>query len=128
MNLKARSGSMRRIMTNNAINYINEKRKLDFIVSNGEEAELPEAETLPLSNDEIKTSISPATLMNLIDGLPPVYNIIFNMYAIDEYSHKEIAEFLGIQESTSRANLAKARMILKKSVEEILIKERASYA
>ena len=67
-------------------------------------------------------------LMKMISELPEVYRMIFNMYAIDGLTHKEISEILNIKESTSRANLTKARFKLKKSVEDILIKERATYA
>ncbi|HNW99643.1 MAG TPA: sigma-70 family RNA polymerase sigma factor [Bacteroidales bacterium] len=121
-------GWMRRIMVNNAINYIKSKKKLKFIESIDDGIPIPDEDSLPVSNDEIKNCISSESLMNLISNLPPVYKMIFNMYAIDGYSHKDIADSLGIQESTSRSNLAKARIILKKSVEDILIKERASYA
>lgn len=51
-------------------------------------------------------------LLAIIQQLPPAYRIIFNLYAIDGYSHDEIAEMLGISTSTSRSNLHKARQKL----------------
>lgn len=48
-------------------------------------------------------------LLAIIQQLPPAYRIIFNLYAIDGYSHEEIAEMVGISASTSRSNLHKAR-------------------
>ena len=51
-------------------------------------------------------------LMDLISALPDGYRVVFNLHAIDGYSHKQIAEFLGIKESSSRSRLARARKIL----------------
>lgn len=51
-------------------------------------------------------------LLTIIQQLPPAYRIIFNLYAIDGYSHEEIAEMVGISASTSRSNLHKARQKL----------------
>jgi RNA polymerase sigma-70 factor (ECF subfamily) len=55
--------------------------------------------------------------MDCIDRLSPAYRTVFNMYVFEEYSHKEIAEILGISEGTSKSNLAKARMNLQKMLE-----------
>jgi RNA polymerase sigma-70 factor (ECF subfamily) len=51
-------------------------------------------------------------LLSIIQRLPPTYRIVFNLYAIDGYSHEEIAEMIGITASTSRSNLHKARLKL----------------
>jgi RNA polymerase sigma-70 factor (ECF subfamily) len=51
-------------------------------------------------------------LLAIIQQLPPAYRIIFNLYAVDGYSHEEIAEMVGISASTSRSNLHKARQKL----------------
>lgn len=51
-------------------------------------------------------------LLSMIQRLPPAYRIVFNLYAIDGYSHEEIAEITGISASTSRSNLYKARQKL----------------
>lgn len=58
-------------------------------------------------------------LLNLVAKLPDGYRIVFNLYAIEGYSHKEIAETLGIQESTSRSQLVKARKMLQSQVLEM---------
>ena len=55
-------------------------------------------------------------IMKLIASLPDGYRIVFNLYAIEGYSHKEIAALLGIQESTSRSQLVKARKMLQELV------------
>jgi len=51
-------------------------------------------------------------LISMIQQLPPAYRIVFNLYAVDGYSHEEIAEMTGISASTSRSNLHKARQKL----------------
>ncbi len=56
-------------------------------------------------------------LMVLINHLPDGYRVVFNLYAIEGYSHKEIAEALGIQEATSRSQLLKARKLLQSQIE-----------
>lgn len=55
-------------------------------------------------------------LMTLVTALPDGYRTVFNMYAIEGYSHKEIAEALGISEVTSRSQLNRARAILKEKI------------
>ena len=54
--------------------------------------------------------------MHEINQLPDGYRIVFNMYAIEGYSHKEIAEHLNISESSSRSQLARARVALMEKV------------
>jgi RNA polymerase sigma factor (sigma-70 family) len=56
-------------------------------------------------------------LLELIQKLPDRYRLVFNLYVLDDYSHKEIAEMLKISEGTSKSNLSRARQILKKQVE-----------
>ena len=57
-------------------------------------------------------------LMELVKALPTGYRIVFNMYAIDGYSHKEIADSLGISENTSKSQLSRARTYLQKLLKE----------
>lgn len=58
-------------------------------------------------------------LLQLIRQLPDGYRVVFNLYAIEGYSHQEIAEMLGIQESTSRSQLVKARKYLQTQLNEL---------
>jgi RNA polymerase sigma factor (sigma-70 family) len=57
-------------------------------------------------------------LLQIIQELPDRYRLVFNLYALDDYSHKDIAELLDISTGTSKSNLARARMILKEKIEE----------
>jgi RNA polymerase sigma factor (sigma-70 family) len=63
--------------------------------------------------------LNEAALLQLVSRLPDGYRIVFNLYAIEGYSHKEIADLLGIQESTSRSQLVKARKMLQTQIEQL---------
>ena len=58
-------------------------------------------------------------LMKVVTSLPPGFRTVFNMYAVEGYSHKEIAKMLGISETTSRTQFSRARVWLQKKIKEI---------
>jgi RNA polymerase sigma-70 factor (ECF subfamily) len=68
--------------------------------------------------DELK--IPHEKLMGMIQELPDGYRMVFNLYAIENYNHKEIASLLGISENTSKTQLLKARKVLKKKIEALV--------
>lgn len=68
---------------------------------------------IEIDNDDIDIDF----LLHCIQELPDRYRLVFNLYALDGYSHKEIAKMLTISVGTSKSNLARARMILKDKVE-----------
>lgn len=75
----------------------------------------------PLIDTEIEIGpeeVSLDYLLKLIQELPNQYRIVFNLYELDDYSHKEIAEMLNISEGTSKSNLHKAKLILKNKITE----------
>lgn len=57
-------------------------------------------------------------LLKIIQELPDRYRLVFNLYVLDGFSHKEIAEMMKISLGTSKSNLARARMILKQKIED----------
>ena len=63
-------------------------------------------------------SIGYKGLMKLIMELPTGFRTVFNMYAVEGYSHKEISDILGISESTSRTQLSRARLWLQNKIKE----------
>lgn len=103
-------GWIRRIMVNTALRTY-QRQRFDQ-ESSGYET-LPES---PVEADAI-ASLSEAELLTLINKLPDGYKIVFNMVAIEGFSHAEVAETLGIQESTSRSQLTKARRWLTEQLE-----------
>lgn len=64
--------------------------------------------------EEVFEKLSASDLVKLVQELPPRYRMVFNMYAIEGYSHKEIAEMMGIAVGTSKSNLSRARDILQR--------------
>lgn len=105
-------GWIRRIMINTALKHCS---KSAFKKESIGIEKMPES---PI-NPNVFSKLSIDELMRLVMELPEGYKIVFNLYAIEGYSHKEIAEVLGIGESTSRSQLVKARRILQKKVQEI---------
>jgi len=113
-------GWIRRIIVNSAIDYVRAKKKLTFdseeksIIDNikDEDEVLIEAENL----SKIKAEL----IIELIQELSPAYKTVFNLYVLEDYSHKQVAEVLGISEGTSKSNLAKAKQKLRELFEENL--------
>lgn len=61
-------------------------------------------------------------LLKIIQELPDRYRLVFNLYVLDGYSHKEISDLLEISSGTSKSNLARARMILKHKIEDYKVR------
>ena len=67
--------------------------------------------------DVDEETVSMEFLTKIIQELPDRYRLVFNLYVLDGYSHKEISEMLDINIGTSKSNLARAKMILKKKID-----------
>jgi len=106
---QAFKGWLRTIVVNTAIDsYRKNKQSPDY--ENLEDVQLPD-----LNGDAI-SSISAEEILALVQQLSPVYRMVFSLYVIDGYSHKEIAEKLGIKEGTSKSNLQDARKRLQSMI------------
>lgn len=103
-------GWIRRIMINTALRAY-QKQRFEFESSGYEH--FPDA---PVEPDAV-ASLSEAELLQLIGRLPEGYRVVFNLVAVEGYSHAEVAATLGIQESTSRSQLTKARRWLCEQLE-----------
>ncbi|MCH2021033.1 MAG: sigma-70 family RNA polymerase sigma factor [Saprospiraceae bacterium] len=99
-------GWIRRIMINTSIDFY---RKA--IRHRTEDIEY--AQHTKTNGEDAISRYSAQEILGLIQQLPPSYRAVFNLYAIEGYSHREVANQLGISESTSRSNLVKARTKLK---------------
>lgn len=100
---------IRTIAVNTAIDYYR-KNLLEPIHQEIDHLPLPDLK------EDILSRISASEILNLVRKLSPVYRMVFTLYAIDGYSHKEIAEKLGIREGTSKSNLQDARHRLQKMI------------
>ena len=100
-------GWIRRIMVNECISFIRAQKKVSFL---GDEF-ITEG-----SFNNIESGMSVDDIQFLIDSLPDGYRMIFNLYAIEGYKHREIADMLGISEGTSKSQLSHARRVLQEQV------------
>jgi RNA polymerase sigma factor (sigma-70 family) len=114
-------GWMKRIMVNNALNMLRKNAKA-FLFSELNESTYVVPDETENENDLMKLygEISPQILMKQIAALPDGYKVVFNLYAIEDYSHKEIGEMLNISENTSKSQLSRARKYLRKRLEELI--------
>lgn len=103
-------GWIRRIMINTAIAYYRAKSPLYAYV------DIETETTLQGTENDALNDIGTKELLTMINNLPPGCRTVFNMYAIDGFSHKEIAGELKISEGTSKSQLHDARTILRKMV------------
>ena len=69
-------------------------------------------------HEEVFERLAASDLIRLVQDLPPRYRMVFNLYAIEGYSHKEIGEMMGITVGTSKSNLSRARDILQQKVKK----------
>ncbi len=82
-------------------------------------SDLSQAEYLH-SNEETLSNISGEELMTIIQSLPDGFRTVFNLYAVEGYSHAEIAELLHITEGTSKSQYSRAKAILREKCEQLL--------
>jgi len=106
-------GWVKRIVATTAINHYKKKYSIYAIKSVEHVAE--ENEDLDFMQ-ELAASFSMAELLNMINELSPRYRMVFNLYAIDGHSHKEIAQLLDISVGTSKSQLSRARQVLKEMI------------
>lgn len=102
-------GWIRRIVVNTALKNYSKK---SFTYEQIGVEEQPESSAPP----EVYAHLHEEELLKLVADLPDGYRVVFNLYAIEGYSHKEISEMLGCQESTSRSQLVKARKLLQSQI------------
>jgi RNA polymerase sigma-70 factor (ECF subfamily) len=104
-------GWVRRIMANTAIDAIRKKKKDPYLSDDDRDFKVIPEEENGEEEWEI-TSLKASYALEAIEQLSPAYRTVFNLYVMENYTHKEIAALLGINEGTSKSNLAKAKMNL----------------
>ena len=110
-------GWIRRIMVNECISFIRVEKKISFV-----EDEIFFEESF----NNIESHFSVEDIQFLIDTLPDGYKIVFNLFVMEGYKHKEIASMLGISEGTSKSQFSHARKILKDQINILKNKEKYS--
>jgi RNA polymerase sigma factor (sigma-70 family) len=102
-------GWLRRIMVNTALERFRTNYRVININDNLKEIDHEQ-------QGDFTSDIDARELVKFVQELSPKYRMVFNLYAIEGYSHKEIGEMLGIAEGTSKSNLSRARDILQEKV------------
>jgi|TARA_R110002110_G_scaffold133104_13_gene315225 RNA polymerase sigma-70 factor (ECF subfamily) len=110
-------GWIKRITVNTVLQKYRKKRVFDI----AREDQIADEIEVEVEDDGIPLDF----LLKIIQELPDRYRLVFTMYVMDGYAHKEIAEMLGISDGTSKSNLARGRMILKTKIEDYKSANRA---
>lgn len=105
-------GWIRRIMVNTALTNIRKNKKLK------QNIELESVEFMLPSTNQLNERFEAQDLLKIIQTLPTGFKTVFNLYAIEGYSHKEIAEMLNISEGTSKSQYSRAKAHLQKLIPE----------
>lgn len=109
-------GWIRRIMANESLMYLRKNKNMSL----QKELSITEQE---LNYEHLEDAMSADELLHLINELPVGYRTVFNLYAIEGFSHKEIADMLDINENTSKSQLSRARKYLQAELQKIEIKD-----
>lgn len=111
---------IRRTMANNALDQIRKTKREKVHEESFEiESKYDQEVAFDLLDDD-EQELTGEKLMSLIQTMPQGYRTVFSMYVVEEYSHKEIAEQLGITESTSKTQYRKAKAYMRNLIEEEL--------
>lgn len=110
-------GWLKRIFINLALENLRKKKSI--VQTSDDIQNLPDIVD-DSTEDEQMYKISENELLKMIQGMPHGYSTVFNLYAIEDYSHKEIADMLGISEGTSRSQYVRARQLLQNKVKEYI--------
>lgn len=105
-------GWIRRIMVNTSLDQIRKENKLLGNTS------LDNVDYKLQDNAFVLENLAAKDLMKMVQSMPVGYKVVFNMFAIEGYSHKEISEHLGISENTSKSQYSRARAYLRERLEK----------
>lgn len=110
---------LRRIMVNTALQRLRDQRKMNFMVA------LDDVHDLTEVSDSVLNKLHTDELLALVQRLPEGFRAVFNLYAVEGYSHAEIGEILNINEGTSKSQYSRCRSLLRKWLTQSEINERA---
>ena len=112
---------IRRIMVNTALNFL--KRNQNY----RDQMYFPPEHLHPVTDTDPIIELEAKELTELIRQLPPGYQTIFNLHAIEGYSHVEIGELLGITDGTSRSQYARARNLMISWLQSHTVNKKETY-
>lgn len=107
-----------RIAVNTALNFLRSRKRLTTSIDNADTGEPPDI-VEEATSDEVN-SLDASTILDMVAELPDGYRTVFNLYCLDGYSHKEIAQQLGISEKSSSSQLARAKSLLARKIKNFI--------
>ncbi len=113
-------GWVRRLIVNNSIDYIRKSKQIQYNYEEESNLFNMKDKTPEIQEDNKLIRLKAETIVKLIQELSPAYRTVFNLYVIEDMSHREISEQLGISEGTSKSNLSKAKVKLRELYNEQL--------
>ena len=99
---------LKRIVVNTCINHLKKKR-VDLVYTEQQNDPLPENDFVDY--EEIRFKVD--SVMKVMEKLPEGYRVVFSLYLLEGYDHKEIAQILGVSESTSKSQFLRAKQKIK---------------
>ena len=114
-------GWIKQVFINFVIDWLKKKKHVEYRdeIRNENYNELIDDNFNTLEESEL-SKLKIEILLKMIDKLPPAYKLVFNMYVFEGYSHKEIGEYLGISENTSKSNYSRAKQKLRNLIEKYI--------
>jgi len=109
-------GWIRRIMANTALDALRKNKRLNWVEENELNTKVEFNDPIDSLDFEQEFELKANVAMEAINELSPAYKTVFNLFVFENYSHKEIADALGISEGTSKSNFAKAKINLQKII------------
>ena len=103
-----------KVMVNAALQQLRKWKKLKF------DDAIEDYENKLMYTEDVYASIGAKELTSLVQNLPEGYRVVFNLYVMEGYLHREIAEMLSISENTSKTQLLKAKKMLRNQLEKVL--------
>ncbi len=114
-----------RIAVNTSLNFLRSRKRLSALTVDTADIDDPPDIAEDATADQVN-SLDASTILDMVAELPDGYRTVFNLYCLDGYSHKEIAEQLGINEKSSASQLTRAKALLAQKIKNYL-KDRNDY-
>jgi RNA polymerase sigma factor (sigma-70 family) len=105
-------GWLKRVMVNTALESFRKQKKMELV----DYEFIPESESSSIFEGNALNNFEIKDLLKMIQELPKGCNVVFNLFAIEGYSHKEISDMLNISEGTSKSQVSRARSLLQKAI------------
>jgi len=103
-----------KVMVNAALQNLRKWKKLDY------QEDIETQSNLVMEQEDAYDKLGAKEITAIIQALPDGYRVVFNLYVVEGYKHREIADMLGISENTSKSQLRKAKSMLRNQLEHII--------